>query len=1006
MKFVNLYLQTEYSMLQSTCKITSVVSLLKKYGYEYAVMCDEGNLHGAVKFYQECLKNDIKPVIGLKIKYQLNEKNHNLLLYAVNQNGYINLSKISSRSKLLDGTVDFEYLCKTTHGLVAVYPYFENENNSWNYQNILPLKEIYTNFFIGLTYNNSSNNYFEDIYNNIKSKNLKAVVLERTNFLYPEEYEAYRVLKAINNGGNFLPEVLEEKEWYLKKVNDVIDKYYMYPELISNTYEIVKNCNVQFKFGEYLLPEYDSEIVADEYLKELCLKGLSRRLKLDNISNTTPYYSQLKHELETIKEMGFSDYFLIVWDYVKFAKKNNMLVGPGRGSAGGSLVSYCLGITDIDPLKYQLLFERFLNKERISMPDIDIDFPDDTRDQVIKYVGQKYGKERVAHIATFGTFKVRLALRDTARVYKLSDIRLKQILKNLPEEGLYSTTLKQIVDNSVELSQLMDDYEDINKVLRVAMSIEGLPRNTSTHAAGIIITKNDLVNYTPLDKGLDDIFQTQFEASDLEKLGLLKMDFLGLKNLTIISRTVDLIKKDNPNFVLPKDENDKKTYSMLALGDVWGVFQLESDGMRKVIMDMKVSTFDDIVQAIALYRPGPMEMIPTFIKRKFGQEKVSYPHPDLENILKDTYGTIVYQEQIILIACQFAGYSLGKADVLRKAVSKKNKDILEKERIEFVSSSMKQGYSQETANEVYDYIVKFANYGFNKSHSVAYAKVAYQTAYLKCNYLEYYLSVLMTNAVGSSDVNKYYKEGLRKRIKFSYPNINKSTDQFIIDNHIVLFPLIVINSLGTVTIKQIIEERNKGLFTDFENFVLRTNGFLSDAVLENIIYSGALDIFGLTKKAMIENYKNIINKNQYSFLPNIVENKYTNEEYTYGYLLDKEYESIGINIKYNFFFQFNDIYIKDKLLKINQLEESLDHGYPYVKTLGIIKDVKEIITKKNEKMAFMTLEDDTASIELVVFPKVYSKYFNVRKGQIVKVFGTVEKQPKLKLLVEEIGELK
>ena len=1005
MKFVNLYVQTEYSMLQSTCKIASLVNLAKQYGYDSIAITDEGNMHGVIKFYSICKQENIHPIIGLKITYQYNEQKHNLLLYAINNNGYVNLMKISSRSKLLDGVVDLDYIAKSSLGLICVYPYFENEGNKWNYENILTVQHIFHYFYIGLSYNNIDQNIFTNIYNNIHSKSLKAVAIEKTNYLTYNEYDAYRTLKAIANGYSFTEENIEERNLYLKEEKELINKYYQYPDLIENTNEIANLCKVEFNFNQYLLPEYNHDIDSNEYLKELCLKGLSRRLKLDNIINQEPYYIQLKHELETIKEMGFSDYFLIVWDYVKYAKKNNILVGPGRGSAGGSLVSYCLGITDIDPIKYQLLFERFLNKERISMPDIDIDFPDDSRDQVIKYVGQKYGKERVAHIATFGTFKVKLALRDTSKAYKLSDTRLKQILKYLPEEKLYTTTLSKIVNSSTELLQLMDDYDDINKVLNVAMTLEGLPRNTSTHAAGIIITKNDLVNYTPLDKGLDDIFQTQYEASDLEKLGLLKMDFLGLRNLSIISKTINLIKKDHPDFILPKDENDKKTYQMLASGDVWGVFQLESAGMRKVIMDMKVSSFDDIVQAIALYRPGPMEMIPTFINRKFKLEKVTYPHPDLEEILKDTYGTIVYQEQIILIACRFAGYSLGKADVLRKAVSKKNKETLEKERIEFVHSCMKKGYTEEVANNVYDYIVKFANYGFNKAHSVAYAKVAYLTAYLKCHYLEYYLATLMSSVIGSNDVNMYYKEGMRKQIKFTTPNINLSAEEFIVNNHTIIFPLLVINGLGNVKVNQIIETRKEKEFTNFEDFVIRTKPFLPDNLLENIIYSGALDIFNITKKAMINSYKNIISKTQYSFLPNLVENNYTDEEFTYGYLLEKEKETIGINLKYNFFYQYQDIYIKERLLKINQLEESLDHGYSYVRTLGMIKSIKKIQTKNNEPMAFILLEDDISSIEMTVFPKQYVKYQHLKTGQLVKVFGRVERKQKLNLIVEEIGEI-
>ena len=703
--------------------------------------------------------------------------------------------------------------------------------------------------------------------------------------------------------------------------------------------------------------------------------------------------------------MGFSDYFLIVWDYVKFAKKSGIYVGPGRGSAAASLVSYSLGITDMDPIYYGLLFERFLNKERITMPDIDIDFPDDQRDKVIEYVGKKYGENKVAHIGTFGTFKVKLAIRDTARVHKTNENSLKQVLKvidKIDKKSLFmgKVNLSSIIENDDELLRLMSDYEDIDKLLTIACKLEGLPRNTSTHAAGIIMTAHELVNYTALDNGLDGIYQTQFEASDLEALGLLKMDFLGLRNLTTIDKCVKLIQKDMPNFALPKVYNDKEVFKMLADGDVDGVFQLESDGMRKVLMQLRVSSFDDINHALALYRPGPMESIPTFIRRKFKEEKVEYYHPDLEPILRETYGMIVYQDQIMLIANKFAKYSLGEADVLRRAVSKKKKEILEKERIKFVSSSVEAGYEKEVANNIYDYIVKFADYGFNKAHSVAYAQVAYMTAYLKRHYFMYYLSVLMSGVMGSeTDILRYYHAARRKNIEVIGPSINLSETEFKVHENKIVFPLSVVKGLGIVKTEQLLQERRNGPFTSYEDFVLRTKTILPYALVENLIYSSALDEFGLTKKAMVDNYKAIIDREQFSFVSTL-KIEYGNEEFTYGELIDKEKEIIGINIKYNFFHQYQNLYNEKRLFRIAALKEGM-----YIRTLGIVKNIKTIKTKNDESMAFMNIEDDQNEIELTLFPRIYNNLNNVAIGQVIIVGGKVQKREKLQIVVDSIEKV-
>lgn len=1008
--FQYLYVQTEYSILQSACKIKPLIEKLKEQQLHSCAIVDEGTMYGTIKFYQECNKNNIKPVIGLKVKYHYNDKTNNLVLLAINNFGYQNLMKISSRLQLTNNNIDFEYLQKTTMGLIAILPYEESlvqkyleRNDAKNaIQTLELLKEIYSDFYIGLGIKSITNsNFIDNYFKLLKNYNYQFVALPKVSFINESDYDAYTTLKAIKNNGVLVEGIENDKNNYLHDVKSVETIYYNHYDMLENTTKIANMCNVQIEFGKYQLPLYESGLDSFAYLKELCSIGLEKRMQNFEYSyDKRKYYDRLNYELNVINEMGFSDYFLIVYDYVKYAKKNNIFVGPGRGSAPASLVAYSLGITEIDPLYYNLLFERFLNKERLSMPDIDIDFPDDRRDEVIRYVGKKYGKNRVAHILTFGTFKIRQAINDCARVFKLNDVKTKEIYKHLQAVNTYKVydnpSLKTLIEASSDLQLLMNNYEDINKVLTIACKIQDIPRNISTHAAGIVITKFDLVNYTPLDEGLDEIYQTQYEAKDLEALGLLKMDFLGLKNLTNIAKTIELIRKDIPDFTLPKNENDYDTYKMMREGDLTGVFQLESAGMRKVIMQLKTSTFDDITHALALYRPGPMDIIPSFIRRKFNEEKVEYPHKDLEPILKETYGMIVYQDQIMLIACKFAGYTLGRADILRRAVSKKKKEVLEQERINFVESSVNRGYSSDTANMIYDYIVKFADYGFNKAHSVAYAKIAYLTAYLKCHYFAYYMSTLMTSFMGSSsEMLEYTKEATKKNVEVLNPNIKLSTDEFEVINGKIYFPLSIIKGLGEIKTKQCIEERTKVQFKGYEDFVERTKDFLAISLLENIIYSGALDDFGLTKKAMIENLKSIIDRSNYGFIKDMIKTDYTDEEFSYGILQEKELEVIGINIKYNFYQQFASFYSKYNLVKIANLSENKE-----ARTIGTVKRVRETKTKNNETMAFVEITDDTSNIEIVLFPMIYQQIGKLQNGMILMISGKAQKRMTLQIIVD------
>lgn len=1006
MKYANLYLNSEYSLLSSTCRIEKICAKAKEYGYDSLAITDDGNMYGTIKFYKACLKNDLKPIIGLKLKYQYNDKTSSILLYAMNNIGYQNLMKICSIQKINKGIIDLHILNNYAFGIIAVL----SSSESFIYNSLLDektknqgiseyqiLKNIFTNVYLGISKTNSfeKRNYHQ-IINNAINNNIDMVGLVKVQMMDETDQKTLQVLSLIKG----TTEPLEIKKNYFIDINALTKEFNDYQFLLENTKKIVEKCNVTIKFGEYQHPRFQENIDANLYLQELCYKGLNKRLANKRLNNYKyqEYLDRLNYELSIINKMGYSDYFLIVWDFIKFAKNNNIMVGPGRGSAAASLVSYSLGITNVDPIEYNLIFERFLNPERVSMPDIDTDFQDDRRDEVIKYVGKRYTKERVAHIITFGSFAVKSAIRETAKALKLSDVRFNQINKYIHND--HTQTIQKNLTENEEIIDLCKNYPDILEVLNIAARIEGLPRNTSTHAAGIVITKNDLVLSTPIEEGLDGIYQTQYPSEDLESLGLLKMDFLGLINLTNIQKCCELIKKTNPTFKLPTTFNDQKTYQLILSGDVKGVFQIENEGMKKTLIDMKVSSINEIAQAIALYRPGPMKMIPTFLSRKFKLEKITYPHPDLKPILEETYGTIVYQEQVLNIARKFAGFSYGKADLLRRAISKKKKSEMEKLKSEFIMSSIKKGYQENTAREIFDYIEKFADYGFNKAHSVSYAIVCYYTAFLKANYYSYYVAVLMNNDALNEDSIKSYMRSLQKKnIKIKAPDINLSGLNFnVYDNNLIL-PLTKITSINESKAKEIIKLQP---YKNYQDFIEKTSNLLNQINVENIIYSNALDSFNLTKKSMIDNYNNIINRMKYAHISELLDIKYTIDEYDYGYLLEKEKAALGINIVYNLFYRFQKHYQNQKLIKIINIRPNTQ-----VTTIGVIKDIKEIKTKTNEKMAFANIEDDTSIIEIILFTRIYEQ-IEIENNNLVEIMGNVQinqKTNKLQIVINNIKKI-
>lgn len=1006
MNYVNLYTQTEYSMLHSSISINNLIERAKTLNHKSLAICDEG-MHGVIKFYKACIKNHIKPIIGLRVEIK-NPSPTTILLFSKNNNGYQNLISIASKKAI--GEIDFTDLARFNNGVLCVLAGEENDlirgiidKNSRVKELLNQYLEIYRDLYIGINLQSKMmvDAIFE-IINFSNENNVKAVAINKTNYLDNDDFDAYSVLRSIDLGVTSYSCV--EREYNSKFLSN--DEFYNlfgeYKELISNTFSISEKCNVTLEFNKYHFPKYDVED-SNLVLTNICKAGLNKRLKNRHV-DANIYRNRLLYELDVISKMGFSDYFLIVYDYVLYAKKSGYLVGPGRGSAAGSLVSYVLGITDVDPIEYDLLFERFLNPERISMPDIDVDFPDDKRDDVIKYIANRHGKLRVAHISTFGTFGPKSVIRDVCRVLKINDKTMNLILKYIP--SVNSPSLESIVNDNNELKQMVNNHEQISKLIKVAIKLEGLPRHISTHAAGIIMADDNLTKYAPLQNGINGLYQTQFEATDLESLGLLKMDILGLRNLTIINNVINKINNKIKFSLNDIKYDDKEVFKMISRGDTDGIFQLESSGMRRVLRNLRASTFMDIVHANALYRPGPMEMIDTFISNKFSKVGIDYLHKDLEDILKPTYGIIVFQEQIMLIAGRFAGYSLGMADLLRRAVSKKKSDDLLKERNRFVSSAVKKGYTLELSNKVYDYIVKFANYGFNKSHSVSYSMIAYQMAYLKTYFYVYFMATLMSNSLGSINLlNRYIEECSSKNVVVNPPSINLSTESFeVIDNQIY-YSLLGISGIGNIVVSQILDERSKGDFKSLKDFVFRTSSFINKKTYSNLVFSGSLDEFGLTKKYMIENFDSLSQVQDYMNILGVdtLVKQVSDEEYTFEEISNYEKAALGFNLQYDLFIKYNEYKVKNKTVDLINLHEGMS-----AKILFGVRSIKEIKTKKGDLMAFMEIYDDTSSIESVLFPRVYQEVKNIiEEGKVfIGICKAESRDSKVQVILENVYNLK
>lgn len=975
-----LYGQTEYNILASANRLEAYVNRAKECGFDYVSITDR-YMYGTYKFYQYANKVGIKPIIGLEYNFNFGDnKNSKLLLYALNNEGYNNLIKISS-DVLINGIDRLEDIKGYNSGLLLIFVFnnsiLEDLLKAKEYDMLNDSLKTIKEFdgYIGIS--NTNYPFKEEINDEIikylKEYKIECLPIHKCSYLDKNDYRLYEVLRRIDgekfevgiNDYSFISDPIDNK--LLDSIIADID---------------LKIYDVKPKLPKYLCPD---NLSSHDYLFNLCNKGLSRRLSINHISKDLyqVYFNRLGFELDVISKMGYEDYFLIVWDFIKYSKKNGILVGPGRGSAAGSLVAYSLGITEVDPIKFNLFFERFLNPERVTMPDIDTDFPDIKRDDVISYVKDKYGKLHVCNIVTFGRFKLKSSIKDLARICNFEINRANKIVDMVEKYGF---------------DYLLEEYQNSDKelcdFLTIARGLDNLPRHVSTHPAGIIISDKKLDNIIPLTNGLNDLYQSQFEARDLEEIGLLKMDFLGLSNLTMVSGMLDDSKFSiNDLRNIPLD--DPNVYKMLSSGDTLGIFQLESEGIRKVLMNLKPTCFMDIVATLALYRPGPMDNIPLFIKGK-NEGNIKYIHKDLEPILKETYGVIVYQEQIMQIARKFASFTLGEADGLRRAISKKDSSKLDDLRNKFITGCINNGYSDNKAVDIYDLIYKFANYGFNKSHTVVYAYLSYQMAYFKANYFDIFMSNILNNVISSTKtLASYIRYSKSHGLKIHKPNINISTKKFTITKEGLFIPFTAILSIGDIVGDKLVEERKKP-FVSYDDFRERTQ-FLSSDQITALIFSGALDMFGKTKKSMCENTSDV----------DLTFSKYISkkeiEEYDFAYLRKMEYKYLGMNIEFNLFKNKKEIISKHGLIPLNRVKVG-----SRVKTLAVFNSISNKNTKKTqEKMIVGVMGDDIVEYKFIIFPQDFSKIsLDIKEDHLYVIFGMLRESDKkeIEFIISDVHE--
>lgn len=980
--YIPLYNKSNYTLLSSLIKIDDLITYASKNNISSIALTDT-TMYGTMEFINKCKSKNIKPIIGLDII--LDE--YNIVLLAKDYDGYkslIKLSTIQNEAKVIE-----DNLKQYNKGLIAIIPYEHKDK-------YLSLEKIYSNIYLGYT-NKSQEQEVRLLTENI-------VFFRESLYIDEEDSSLLTYLYLIRDGKTISDETnykVTNHELLIENLSSLTDEIGL-----NNTIKISDMCNLEFPKPKLLLPIYKCED-PKKYLFELCKVGLTKRLGGNIPSN---YKDRLTYELGVINEMNFPNYFLVVYDFIKYAKKNGILVGPGRGSAAGSLVAYSLGITDIDPIKYNLLFERFLNPERKTMPDIDTDFPDNKRDEVINYVINKYGAKRVSGIVTFGTLGVKQVIRDVGRVLNIPIYKIDSLCKFIP--GFTKDKLKDFYEKNQAFKARIDSDTTLSNMYKIATKIEGFPRHTSSHAAGIVMSQVDLDEVVPLTTG-DGMYLTSYSMEYLEDLGLLKMDFLGLKNLTIITNIINDIKiLTNEEIVFSKIPlDDKETLKIFEEANTSGIFQFESVGMRNFLRQLKPNKFEDIFAAIALFRPGAAINIDSYIRRKHGEEKITYLDDCLKPILLDTYGILIYQEQIIQVASIYAGYTLGEADILRRAMSKKKFDLLKNEETKFIEKSVQNNHSQEQAKEIFNLILNFAGYGFNRSHSVAYSLIAYKMAYLKCHYKTIFFANLLTNVIGSeSKTHEYIMEARANKIEIVKPTINESEERYIVKNNKIIYPISNIKSIGVVVTRTIKKAKETGKFTDIYDCLSRLYiAGIGKKSIEVLINADVFKEFGYNRATLIYNLDSLFN---YAELTKDIDPTLVMKpeielqtEYPNSYLLEKEKEVFGFYLSKH----PTTIYKNSNpyCIPLNTVESYFSKK---IDTLILVDKVKVIDTKKGDRMSFITGSDETATMDYTLFPKIYNEYSNIQKGDLLKVRGTVEKRlnqyqivvEKIKYLQEEV----
>ncbi len=1075
-KFVHLHVHSHYSLLDGLIKIDDLVKRAKELGMTSLALTDHGVMYGIIEFYQKAKEVGIKPIIGVEAYVaprrldqktpKLDANPYHLVLLAKDRTGYQNLCQLTTTAHLkgyyYKPRIDWELLKKHSQGLIALSACIRGEiphllsigKDSEAEKKVADFQDIFgkDNFFLEIQVHPKlvgQSNLTDEINQKLialsKKTNAPLVATNDVHYLYPQDYSAHDILLCIQTANvvtdrNRLRQQ-EGEDYSFRTAEQMIKQFASVPEAISNTARIAERCNLDFKLGRLILPHFEvpQGETPSSYLEKLGYAGLIKRYSKNRDAFgkdlatreeakklvASSIIKRFDYELKIINQTGYAPYILIVWDFVKYAKEQGIIVGPGRGSAAGSIVSYVLNITTVDPLKYGLLFERFLNPARISPPDIDLDFADDRRDEVIRYVTSKYGSERVSQIITFGTMAARNAVRDVGRAMGMAYNDVDRIAKLIP----FGESLKSALEKVVELREIVKTDPATEKLLAMAQKLEGVARHASTHAAGVVISKNPLVEYAPVQLSTheNEGVIVQYSMLDVEAIGLLKMDFLGLSNLTVIRNTLRIIKKTQGKEIdidnIPLD--DPKTFSLLREGKTTGVFQLESSGMKRYLKELKPTQFEDIIAMVALYRPGPMEWIPDYIKGKHHPEKVKYLHPKLEPILQETYGVAVYQEQILRIARDLAGFTLGEADVLRKAVGKKIKKLLVEQKKKFIDGVAKQGYSRELGEKLFSFIEPFAGYGFNKAHATCYAMVAYQTAYLKANYPAEFMAALLTSDQHNIDrVAIEVSECRQMGIKVLPPNVNESFVEFgvIKGTKNITFGLGAIKNLGEKPAELIVEERKKnGLFKSLDDFIRRVGCHLviNKKTLESLIQSGALDSLG-ERAVMLNNINRIL-----SYGCEVGRNQINGQTDIFGTLKITDVPALSLTTcdpmprkeRLAWEKKLLGLYLSDHPLR-GMEDYFTKYITPYVELRnkrpgervvvgGIIVGIQKIVTRSNEPMLFLQLADLESEFEALIFPSLYKNdpaFF--QEDKIIAIRGKIsDKDGEIKILADDYTEI-